>query len=144
VDDDDAAGGPSRVPEFPALAGHTPSYELFSTGHFLTRRSHEVVLKPVPAPTKAARKQPTASPLQATVEQPRGGPALVISGEFDVLRDEGEAYAHKLIETGFRSTAVRFHGNIRDLVLLNAIAQPRPPAGRSPVGGDHLQRFFAG
>jgi acetyl esterase/lipase len=68
------------------------------------------------------RVQITASPLRATVEQLKGlPPALVMCGEFDVLRDEGEAYAHKLIAAGVRTTALRFHGTIHDFVLLHAI-----------------------
>ena len=46
-------------------------------------------------------------------------PALVINGENDVLCDEGEAYALKLLEAGVPVTAVRYHGTIHDFVMLN-------------------------
>jgi len=36
----------------------------------------------------------------------------------DVLRDESEAYAHKLMEAGVIVTAVRYHGTIHDFVML--------------------------
>ena len=37
-----------------------------------------------------------------------------------VLHDEGEAYAHKLMEADVPVTAVRYHGTIHDFVMLNA------------------------
>jgi acetyl esterase len=122
----------------------TPSYQQFPTGHFLTREAMKWFWNQY-LPDEAARKQPTASPLQATVEQLKGlPPALVINGEFDVLRDEGEAYAHKLIEAGVPVTAVRFHGTIHDFVLLNAITTTPAARGAIALACDHLQRFFAG
>ena len=88
----------------------TPSYQQFPTGHFLTREAMKWFWNQY-LPDEAARKQPTASPLQATVEQLKGlPPALVINGEFDVLRDEGEAYAHKLIEAGALQHRRAHHG----------------------------------
>ncbi|WP_159060283.1 alpha/beta hydrolase, partial [Streptomyces griseoruber] len=50
-------------------------------------------------------------------------PALVVTGEADVLRDEGEAYANKLREAGVPVTAVRFQGIIHDFVMLNALRE---------------------
>jgi acetyl esterase len=48
-------------------------------------------------------------------------PTLIIVGENDVLPDDGEAYAHKLMQAGVPTTATRYVGTIRDFVMLNAI-----------------------
>lgn len=120
----------------------TPSYQQFPTGHFLTLEAMKWFWNQY-LPDVAARKQPTASPLLASLEQLKGlPPAVVINGEFDVLRDEGEAYAHKLIEAGVHVTAVRFHGTIHDFVLLNAITNTPAARGAIALASDHLQRFF--
>ena len=50
-------------------------------------------------------------------------PALVINGEQDVLRDEGEAYALKLLQADVPVTAVRYHDTIHDFVMLNPITK---------------------
>jgi acetyl esterase/lipase len=70
------------------------------------------------------RAEITASPLRATTEQLAGlPPALVITAEADVLRDEGEAYANKLRQAGVPVTAVRCQGIIHDFVMLNALRE---------------------
>jgi len=46
---------------------------------------------------------------------------LWVTGEADVLRDEGEAYAAKLLEAGVPTTAVRFAAIIHDFVMLDAL-----------------------
>ncbi|MCE9626091.1 MAG: alpha/beta hydrolase [Deltaproteobacteria bacterium] len=120
----------------------TNSYQEFPTEHFLTLAAMKWFWNQY-LPDEGARRQPTASPLQATVEQLKGLPqALVINGEFDVLRDEGEAYAHKLIEAGVPVTAVRFHGTIHDFVLLNVLAETPAARGAISMACDHLRRFF--
>ncbi|MET8978901.1 alpha/beta hydrolase [Streptomyces sp. NPDC004539] len=99
----------------------TPSYHQFATGYFLRRDGMQWFWDQYTVDA-ADRAQITASPLRATTEQLTGlPPALVITAEADVLRDEGEAYAAKLREAGVPVTAVRFQGIIHDFVMLNAL-----------------------
>jgi acetyl esterase/lipase len=70
----------------------------------------------------AQRAELTASPLRASLDDLAGlPPALVITAEAAVLRDEGEAYAGKLRAAGVPTTAVRYGGIIHDFVMLNAL-----------------------
>jgi acetyl esterase len=109
----------------------TPSYAQFADGPWLTKRAMEWFWDAY-LPDPAARKQPTAAPLNASPDQLAGLPeALVIVDENDVLRDEGEAYARKLSDAGVRVTSVRYNGTIHDFVMLNALADT--PATRGAI-----------
>ncbi|MGV9702412.1 alpha/beta hydrolase [Streptomyces sp. NPDC003483] len=99
----------------------TESYRQFATGYFLRRDGMQWFWDQYTT-DESERAQITASPLHATTEQLTGlPPALVITGEADVLRDEGEAYAAKLRAAGVPVTAVRYQGIIHDFVMLNAL-----------------------
>ncbi|WP_292388575.1 alpha/beta hydrolase, partial [Methanosarcina sp. UBA5] len=66
----------------------TQSYQQYATGIWLTREAMKWFWDNY-LPDEEARKQPTASPLQAPLDQLKGQPpALVITDENDVLRDE--------------------------------------------------------
>ncbi|WP_220214738.1 alpha/beta hydrolase, partial [Streptomyces shenzhenensis] len=103
----------------------TGSYHQFAEGYFLRRDGMRWFWDQYTT-DPAQRAEITASPLRATTEQLKDlPPALVITGEADVLRDEGEAYADKLREAGVPVTAVRFQGIIHDFVMLNALRGTR-------------------
>jgi acetyl esterase len=109
----------------------TPSYSRFADGPWLTKRAMQWFWDAY-LPDPAARNQPTATPLNASLDQLAGLPeALVIVDENDVLRDEGEAYARKLSNAGVRVTSTRYNGTIHDFVMLNALADT--PAARGAV-----------
>ena len=99
----------------------TPSYEEFADGYFLTRDAMKWYWDQFTT-DENDRAQITASPLRASVEQLEGLPlALIINGEADVLRDEGEAFAAKLHRAKVPVTNVRYGGMIHDFVMLNAL-----------------------
>lgn len=105
------------------------SYIQFAEGYFLRRDAMQWFWDQYTTDPEQ-RKEIYASPLQATTEQLAGLPeALVITGEADVLRDEGEAYANKLREAGVRVTATRFQGIIHDFVMLNDLADTAAARG---------------
>jgi acetyl esterase len=109
----------------------TESYKLFENGPWLTKKSMQWFWEAY-LPNKQDGKKITASPLQASIKDLSGlPPALIITDQNDVLRDEGEAYANKLMQAGVPVTAVRYLGTLHDFVMLNALANT--PAARAAI-----------
>jgi acetyl esterase len=110
---------------------NTGSYREFADGPWLTKSAMQWFWNAY-APTLSDRKKYTACPLLASLDQLRNlPPTLLVTDEHDVLRDEGEAYAHKLMQAGVDVTVVRYLGTIHDFVLINALSQT--PATRSAI-----------
>ena len=121
----------------------TPSYEKYEQGYWLTREGMKWFWNNYTS-KETNRKEPTVSPLQASKGQLSGlPPALIINGENDVLCDEGEAYALKLLEAGVRVTAVRYHGTIHDFVMLNAITNDPAPRGAIEQASHMLKQILS-
>lgn len=100
----------------------TASYRQFGTGYYLGREQMMWYWDQY-LPNQVERANPTASPLNASLEQLRGlPPALITTNEADVLRDEGEAYASKLRQAGVPVTQVRYQGIIHDMAMLDSLA----------------------
>ncbi len=88
---------------------NTPSYQEFGgPAYGLPKRDIEWFLDQY-VPTQTDRLDPRCSPL---FEKDLGGlpPALVVTAEYDVFRDEGEAYARRLQEAGVPATLMRCNG----------------------------------
>jgi acetyl esterase len=119
----------------------TISYSTFAEGPWLTRKSMEWFWNGY-EPDCKKRENILLSPLSATLDQLRHlPPALVITDENDVLRDEGEQYAHRLIQAGNQVTAVRFLGTIHDFMMLNALSQTPTTRSAVDLAIDHLKKL---
>lgn len=101
----------------------TDSYIQFAEGYYLYRQGMIWFWEQY-APWVRERSQVTASPLCAGTGQLKGLPdTMILNGEADVLRDEGQDFGRKLREAGVNVTAMIFQGIIHDFVMLNALDQ---------------------
>jgi acetyl esterase len=121
----------------------TASYHQFAEGYHL-RRDTMMWCWDQYTRHPSERSEITASPLRASLAQLRGlSPALIITAEADIVRDEGEAYANKLRHAGVRVTAVRFQGTIHDFVTLNALAHTASARGAIAFATAWLREGFS-
>jgi acetyl esterase len=100
----------------------TASHERFGEGRLLTNAAMrwftEQYLAGDQGSPEDPRVSPLLSPLTALASSP---PTLVITAGEDPLLDEGEAYAHRLLEAGVATSLVRFDGMIHGFISLGAM-----------------------
>ncbi len=142
-------GGPRPVLQLlvsPVTAppGDRKSYVDFAEGYFFSRASMEWFFQHYPR-NDADLRDPYLVPLLAgdLADLP---PALVMTAEYEVLRDEGEEYAHRLLDAGVPCELVRYPGQIHGFFALlteqlsvSAVAHRRAAAAlRRPPSADRV------
>ncbi|GGP75167.1 alpha/beta hydrolase [Shewanella ulleungensis] len=118
------------------------SYNQFSNGYFLTKNMMQWFWDSYTT-DQAARNDIHVSPLRATLNQLKGlPPTLIQTAEFDVLRDEGEAYAHKLNAAGVPVISSRYNGMIHDFGLLNVLSDTPATQAALDQASSELKKYL--
>jgi acetyl esterase len=117
----------------------TPSYRANATGFGLTRSGMRWFWDHYVPDTKL-RDEPYASPLRAK-DLSGLPPAHVVAAECDPLRDEGKAYATRLLEAGVATTYVEYPGMVHGFTAMATMI----PLGRTAIDdmGAALRRALA-
>jgi acetyl esterase len=119
------AGGPAlamQIMLYPVTdlsSFDTASHRELGEGYFLTRSAMQWFTEQY-VTSPAQQRHPEVSPLLAA--NLKGlPPALVITAEFDPLRDEGEAYAVRLQQAGVAVTVKRYPGMIHGFMSMHGV-----------------------
>jgi acetyl esterase len=76
-----------------------PSHTHCGEGYFLDRTERDIFYRAYLGDVRAHASDPRVSPLQAST--PAGtAPALIVTGGYDMLQDEGDAYGRHLLRAG--------------------------------------------
>jgi len=116
-----------QVMFYPVMSASTDSssYHEFENGPWITALTMQsLVSAQFPLDSQADF---SALPLNANFTELEGLPAaLVITAENDLVRDQGEHYAKKLMQAGVEVTATRYLGTIHDFICLDDLAHTPP------------------
>lgn len=116
-----------------------PSMTENQSGYMLTATSMDWFYDQY-VPDHALRSHPHASPIHAS-DVTGLPPALVITAEFDPLRDEGEAYAAMLTNAGVTTEARRYDGMIHGFFAMTAMFEQSRDA--VALAGDRVKAALA-
>jgi acetyl esterase len=137
-------GGPSIAAQalvYPAMDQSrfdTPSHRAFAEGYYLTRGYLET-FRGYYLPRPEDWSSPLASPILAP-SLAGLPPAIVITAEFDPLRDEGEAYAARLRDAGVPALVKRYRGILHGFLAMDRIF---PQADRAlRLVGSEMKRLL--
>jgi acetyl esterase/lipase len=120
----------------------TPSFRRYSCGYWLTAADARWFWDQY-IPSRELRCEPTASPLRASLDDLRGmPPALIVTAEFDVLRDEAEAYARRLAQANVPVADARFLGTVHSFMVINALAHTAASRAAVDQASAHLRRVL--
>jgi len=108
----------------------TASYREYATGYGLTRANMQWFWE---CYHRSSELHPGIAPLR--MPSLKGlPPAFVVTAEFDVLRDEGEAYARRLHKEGIAVRGMRFQGMNHGFIRLAAV-YPQADRALTEVAG---------
>ena len=103
------------------FADNSPSMQQYAQDYFLTRESMDWFTDCYLS-NRATGLEPTASPMNAT--DVRGlPPAMILTAEYDPLRDQGEAYARKLQSAGVAVELKRYDGMIHAFFSFSGVIE---------------------
>jgi len=125
-----------------SAAMDTESYKIYAEGPWLTRKAMEWFWNAY-EPDMNKRDNFLISPLNTPIELLQNfPPTLLITDENDVLRDEGENFARKLMRAGVDVTTIRYIGTIHDFVMLSPLIDT--PASKSAISlaASNLKKNF--
>jgi hypothetical protein len=137
-------GGPALVFQllvYPAVGtlGHSRSMARFATGYVFERTEYDWLYEQYLTDPAQAR-DPRVSPI-AAADLAGLPPALVITAGFDIMRDDGEAYAERLREAGVPVVLHRYASTIHAFLSMAGVLD----AGREAIDecGAALKDAFA-
>lgn len=127
---------------YPALDAQmtSESYRMFGKGLNLTERTMRWFWQQY-GKGKGEQENPFYSPASADDKMLQGLPeTLIITSEFDVLRDEAENFAKRLRRAGVSVCSVRFGGVLHGFMVTESLAKDTSGDLAIQLAADYLRR----